>query len=148
MKTYKTTISEIRLTKVKTDFPNVKITSSKDSNEFIRNFYHEDIGIYESFFLLMLNRQNNTIGYAKISQGGVTGTFVDVAIIAKYIVENLATGCILAHNHPSGNLNPSEQDKTMTKQVQNALKLFNCQVLDHMILTEDSYFSFSDEGIL
>lgn len=148
MKTYKSTIPEIRLTKVKTDFPNVKVTTSKEGADFIRQFYHEDIGIYESFFLLMLNRQNNTIGYAKISQGGVTGTFVDVAIIAKYVVESFACAAILCHNHPSGNLQPSEQDRTMTSRCKQALALFNCQVIDHVILTEDSYFSFADEGII
>ena len=73
--------------------------------------------IYESVFILLLNRHNNTIGYAKISQGGVTGTVIDVKIIAKYIIDSLASGLILAHNHPSGNTRASSEDINITNKV-------------------------------
>lgn len=136
------------LKKVQTLFPATKITSSKTSSEFIRQFYSDDIEIYESMFILLLNNSNTTIGYAKISQGGIVGTVVDVRIIAKYAVESLATGLILAHNHPSGNLKPSEADKAITKKTKEALKLLDVNVLDHIILTKDSYFSFTDEGLI
>lgn len=130
----------------KTDFPRVKITSSRDAADFIRQFYSDDIEIYESFFLLLLNRANVTIGYAKISQGGITGTVVDIKIIAKYAVDSLASGVILSHNHPSGNLAPSQADEKFTKQAINALQLLEVKVVDHVILTADNYYSFMDNG--
>lgn len=148
MKKYKTTATEFQLKKIKTDFPKAKIKSSQDSAEFIRQFYSDDIEVFESFFILLLNRANNTTGYAKISQGGITGTVVDVRIIAKYAVDAMASAIVLAHNHPSGNLSPSEADKSMTTKVQEALKLLDVQVLDHVILTKSGYFSFADEGLM
>jgi DNA repair protein RadC len=134
------------LKKIQTNFPKVKISSSEQSEKFIRNFYGDDLEIFESFFLLLLDRNNQTIGYSKISQGGISGTVVDVRIVAKYAVESLCSGVILAHNHPSGNLNPSLADEQITIKTKDALKLFDIVVLDHIILTADSYFSFSDNG--
>jgi len=139
---------EIKLKKVKTDFPKVKITTSKAAEEFIRQFYSDDIGIYESFFMLLVNRANSTVGFVKISQGGVAGTYVDIKIIAKYIAETMCHGVILAHNHPSGNLAPSQQDKDITKKIKNMAVFFDCQVLDHIILSEEDYYSFADNGNL
>lgn len=136
------------LKKIQSDFPKTKITSSKESEEFIRQFYSDDLGIFESFFILLLNRNNQTIGYAKISQGGITGTVVDVKIIAKYVVDSLASSVILAHNHPSGNLKPSQSDLIITDRIKNALSLLDTKVLDHIILTEGSYYSFLDNQIL
>jgi DNA repair protein RadC len=135
---------ELSIKKTKTDFPKVKITTSKDAEQFIRQFYSDDIGIYESFFILLLNRGAYTTGFAKISQGGTAGTVVDVKIIAKYIADTLAHGIILAHNHPSGNTTPSPQDKQMTERIKDVAKIFETNVLDHIILTEESYYSFAD----
>ena len=134
--------------KTKSDFPCAKIVTSADASVFIRNFYSDDIGIFESFFILLLNRNNATIGYAKISQGGIVGTVIDATIIAKYCVEALAKSVILAHNHPSGGLVPSQADKDITRKITDTLKIFDCTVLDHIILTEDSYFSFADDGMM
>ena len=136
------------LRKNQTDFPKTKIQNANDSAEFIKQFYQGDIEIYESFFLLLLNNSNQTIGYAKISQGGVTSTVVDVKIIAKYAVDSLATGIILAHNHPSGNLTPSSADISITNKVKEAMKLFDIAVLDHIILTADSFYSFANNGLM
>lgn len=141
-------MSEFKLKVEKTYFKKVKITQSSDAYNVIKQFYNDDIEIYESFFLLLLNRANNTIGYVKISQGGTIGTVVDVKLIAKYAVDSLSCAVILAHNHPSGNKQPSQNDRNMTKKVKEALKLFEIQVLDHIILTSESYFSFGDEGII
>lgn len=148
MEKYNSNISEFKLKVEKTDFKKVKITQSSDAYNVIKQFYNDDIEIYESFFLLLLNRANNTIGYVKISQGGTIGTVVDVKLIAKYAVDSLSCAVILAHNHPSGNKQPSQDDRNMTKKVKEALKLFEIQVLDHIILTSESYFSFGDEGII
>ena len=131
-----------------TDFPKEKVTSSREGANFIRQFYSDDIEIYESMFLLLLNRANTTIGYAKLSQGGITGTVCDVKIVAKYCIDSLASGAIVAHNHPSGNLKPSEADRKVTQQLKQALKLIDCNLLDHVILTATDFYSFADNGEL
>lgn len=136
------------LKKIQTDFPKEKITSSEVSYKFISQFYGDDLDIYESFFILLLNRNNITIGYAKISQGGVTGTVVDSIIVAKYAIESLAKGVILAHNHPSGNLTVSRQDYEITEKIKTGLNLFDIKVLDHIILTGSKYTSMADLNLL
>lgn len=136
------------LKKTKTTFPVVAISQSIDAANFIREFYSDDIEIFESAFILLLNRANKTIGYAKISQGGITGTVIDVKLICKYVVDSLASGVILCHNHPSGNLQPSNQDKEITIKVKQALGLLDSILLDHIILTKESYTSLKDEGII
>jgi DNA repair protein RadC len=142
------TVKKYELKKNPTDFNRVKITSSIDASDFIRQFYSDDIGIFESFFILLLDQSNHTIGYAKISQGGVAGTLVDPIIVAKYAIDSLSRGVILAHNHPSGNLSPSEADINITKKIKEGLALFDISVLDHVILTEDSYRSLADSGYM
>jgi DNA repair protein RadC len=140
------TIKLYELKKIQSEFPKKRIRSSADAAEFIRQFYLEDIEIFESSFILLLNQANYTIGYAKISQGGVTGTVVDPRLVAKYAVESLATIVILAHNHPSGNLSPSSADKSLTDKIKNGLKLLDINLVDHLILTKESYYSLADEG--
>jgi DNA repair protein RadC len=130
------------------EFTKVKITGSEIAEQYIRQFYSDDLEIFESFFILLLNRANETIGYAKISQGGIVGTVVDKKILLKYVVESLASGVILAHNHPSGNTNPSEADLKITREVKELCNLIDSPVLDHIILTANSYYSFSDNGKL
>lgn len=148
MKEYKTHIPQFALKMIPSDFIKSKITDSKDGYNYIKQFYSDDINIYESFFLLLLNKANNTIGYVKISQGGIVGTVVDIQLVAKYAAESLSKGVVLAHNHPSGRLIPSNEDKLITKRIVEALKLFDIQVLDHLILSEDSFYSFADEELL
>jgi DNA repair protein RadC len=139
---------ELRAKKTPTNFEKTKIISSNDAFKVISQFYFDDIDIFESFFILCLNRNNQTIAYAKISQGGVSGTVVDIKLIAKYAIDCLASGVILAHNHPSGNLKPSPEDIKITERAREALKILDIQVLDHVILTSDGYYSFGDEGII
>ena len=129
-------------------FPKLRIRSSSEAKEFCRKFYFEDINVYESCFILMLNRANFTVGYAKISQGGLTGTVVDVKIICKYAIDNLASSIVLCHNHPSGNIQPSEEDITITNRIKAALNVLDVKLNDHIILTEDDAFSFTDNGLL
>ena len=148
MKTYKKQMSRFRIVADKSEFQATKISSTQDAYNVIKQFYADDIEIYESFFLLLLNIANNTIGYVKISQGGTVGTLIDFKIIAKYAIDGLASSVILAHNHPSGNTNPSEADRAVTRKIKEGLKLFEITVLDHIILTSESYFSFRDEGII
>ena len=147
-KTYKNTISEYSLKYTKTDIQKTKITTSESASNVIRQFYFDDINIYESFFILLLNRANNTTGFAKISQGGTAGTVVDIKIIAKYAVESLSSAVIICHNHPSGNIKPSEADINITKKIKDALLLLDISLTDHIILTENNYYSFADNGNL
>jgi len=148
MKTYKTNINLYTLRKIQTEFPKVKVDSSATAAKFIKQFYSDDIEIFESFFVLLLNSANITTGYAKISQGGIAGTVVDTRLIAKYAVDALAPSVIIAHNHPSGNTRPSHADREITKKIIAGLGLLDIKVLDHLILTEESFLSFADEGLL
>jgi len=136
-------MKKFELKTIQTDFPNVKIRENVDAIDMIRRFYGDDIEQYESCFILLLNNANTSVGYAKISQGGITGTVVDVRLIAKYAIESLATGVIMAHNHPSGNLNQSDADVSMSKKVENALKLFDISLVDSFILTKDDWKSIT-----
>jgi len=129
-------------------FDKVKISSSQDTFEYARKFYFDDILIYESMFILLLDRSNNTIGYAKISQGGVAGTVMDIKIVALYAVKALASAVILVHNHPSGKVTPSEDDKYITKKLRDGLKLLDIDLLDSMVITDTAYYSLADEGVL
>jgi len=141
-------VSRLELRRIASEFPIRKITSSLDSADFCRSFYFEDLTIFESAFVILLNNNNHTIGFAKIGQGGVTGTIVDTRLVAHYAVQSLATAVILCHNHPSGALRPSESDKSLTQKIKNGLQLLDITLLDHIILTEEGYYSFADEGIL
>ena len=95
-----------------------------------------------------LNRANDTIGYSIIGLGGVSGTVADVKMVFQHGLLCNASGVILAHNHPSGNLKPSQADINLTKQMVQSGKILDMPILDHIIVTEKSHFSFADEGIL
>jgi cobalamin-dependent methionine synthase I len=110
------------------------------------NSVGDDIEIYESVFILLLNAANDTIGFAKISQGGILGTVIDVRLIAKYAIESLATSVILAHNHPTGRLLPSDADDNVTKKTKNALNTLDIILQDHLIITKDSFYSYANQG--
>ena len=147
-KTYKSTISEYSLKYTKSEIQKTKITTSESASNVIRKFYFDDINIYESFFILLLNRANNTTGFAKISQGGTAGTVVDIKIIAKYAVESLSSAVIICHNHPSGNKQPSDADLNTTRRIKDALLLLDIKLIDHVIITENDFYSFADNGNL
>ena len=103
---------------------------------------------HEEFWVLYLDRANHIIDRTRISQGGVSGTLIDVRIILKQAIEKLATSIILVHNHPSGNLSPSQADFNITKKAEEAAKLFDIKVLDHLILAGDKFMSFADDGFI
>ncbi len=122
-----------------------KITTSKDVYEIMRPSMM-DLP-HEEFWLLMLNRANSVIKKELISRGGITGTVVDSKLIFKAALENYACSIIICHNHPSGNLKPSEQDIKITKSIKEAGRIMEIQLLDHLIITENGFYSFADEGI-
>ncbi len=123
-----------------------KITSSRDVFEVMQPLIG-DLP-HEEFWALYLNRANKIIQPLKISQGGVSATVTDVRIVMKPAIESLASSIILAHNHPSGNLDPSENDHQITKKVKEAGRIMDIPVLDHIIVTSAGYYSFADEGFL
>jgi DNA repair protein RadC len=121
-----------------------KITSSKDVFEIFSSLLG-DLP-YEEFWILLLNRSNNIIDKIKISQGGISGTVTDVRIILKQALERMASGVILIHNHPSGNLKPSDSDASITQKLKDAGKLMDIAILDHIIISDSGYYSFADAG--
>jgi DNA repair protein RadC len=123
----------------------VKITSSKIAFEIMQPIIGELS--HEEFWVIFLNNSNKVISKAQLSKGGITGTIVDVRLVYKLALENGATGLILCHNHPSGNSQPSEADKEITKKLKLAGDSLDVKVLDHLIITETKYYSFVDEGI-
>lgn len=102
----------------------------------------------EEFWAIFLNQNNRILGKTKLSSGGINQSVVDIRILFRTAIEHFATGIIIAHNHPSGNLKPSGEDVKITKQILESGKILNIQLLDHLILTQNSYFSFADENLL
>jgi DNA repair protein RadC len=144
-------VSEIQLSY----FPNFKaserpkVTSSKDAYRiFYENWNHGKLQLCEQFFIMLLNRNNKVIGISEISTGGVAGTVADPKLIFATALKANACQLILAHNHPSGNLTPSEQDIVLTRKVVEGGKMLDLPVLDHIILTNENYYSFGDEGLI
>ncbi|MDX1942876.1 MAG: DNA repair protein RadC [Saprospiraceae bacterium] len=103
---------------------------------------------HEEFWILLLNRANKVMSREQISLGGVAGTVVDAKIIFRKAIEGMASSIILVHNHPSGNLQPSQQDIDLTKKLRKAGETLDISVLDHLIIAESSYFSFADENLI
>jgi len=103
---------------------------------------------HEEFWVLILNRSNRVIGNIRISQGGISGTVIDVRLILKNALDRLASSLVLCHNHPSGNLKPSDADIKITTKISDASRTMDIQLLDHIIIADNSYFSFSDEGMI
>lgn len=124
-----------------------KISTSRDIFNLL-NSYFLDKPI-EEFYVVFLNQGHRVLGIDLISKGGMTSTVVDIRIIFKRALEVAGTArLVLAHNHPSGNLSPSEADRVLTQRIKDAGKLLDINVLDHVILAENGYYSFADEGIL
>ncbi|MDR1129412.1 MAG: DNA repair protein RadC [Prevotellaceae bacterium] len=123
-----------------------KITHSKDVQDI---FYPllSDLP-YEEFWMLFLNKSNSVITKVKISMGSTDQAVIDMKIIAKSAVECLASSAIAVHNHPSGNMNPSKHDISLTAKIREALAFFGIPLLDHIIISDDRYYSFADEGII
>ncbi len=102
----------------------------------------------EEFWAVFLNQSNKVIHIAQLTQGGISQSIVDVRVLFKTALEHFSTGIIVAHNHPSGNKKPSTEDINITKKIKDAGNLMNIQLLDHLIITQNAYLSFADEGLL
>jgi len=127
-----------------------KINGSQDAAELIFNDWDKDtISIQETFKVVLLNNSNKVKGIYQLSQGGITGTLIDLRILFAVILKSLSVAIILTHNHPSGKLQPSDADKRLMTKIKKASKLFDITILDHLIFAPDGdYYSFADNGIL
>jgi DNA repair protein RadC len=123
-----------------------QIRSSKDVSDIFQPLLSDLL--HEEFWILFLNRSNKVISRMKLSQGGISGTVTDVRLVMKKAIECLASGIIVCHNHPSGNLNPSESDTKITQKIKEAGNLMDIQLLDHLIISDKDYYSFADNGVL
>jgi len=146
---FKTNISEISLTykrKVKAlDRP--QISCSKDAEKLFRENWNDlTINLYEEFKILLLDRNNKCMGIVPISQGGVSGTLVDAKLVFVSALKARACSLILGHNHPSGNLTPSQADILLTKRLVKGARYLDLKILDHIILSDEDYNSFADNN--
>lgn len=125
-----------------------QVLSSKNSADVFRQYFdvYEEIEVVESFYALYLNRRNTPVGIYKVGQGGICGTVVDIKLVCKMALDCLASSVIICHNHPSGETTPSKNDIDVTNKIKAALSLLDTNLLDHIILTKNTYLSFADEG--
>lgn len=144
-------VAEIQLTYKSNVKPSLrpKIAGSKDAyNVLVENWDDCKVEFVEQFKVMLLNRANKVLGIFEVSSGGSTGTVADPKLIFAAAIKANACGIILAHNHPSGNLSPSQTDMDLTRRMKEGGKLLEIQVLDHLIVTKEGYYSFADEGSL
>jgi len=127
----------------------IKISSSRDAyNVLLANWHKDYIEFVEQFKVLLLNRANKVLGIFEVSTGGSAGTIACPKLIFCSAIKANACGIIMAHNHPSGNLNPSQSDITYTKRMKEGGRLLEVEILDHIILSKEGYYSFADEGMI
>ena len=126
-----------------------RITSSQQTYSLLKQQWDMGrIAFLEELKVILLNRSNHVLGIVDISMGGVSGTYVDPKVVFAVALKGNASGIILAHNHPSGSVRPSEADIKLTKRLVECGKLLDINVWDHIILSEESYYSFADDGVM
>ena len=126
--------------------PIQKIKGSKDGVEFFRAVWSDRMEYIEEVYMLLLNRCNSILGFVKVSEGGTSAAVIDTKIVFQAALKANAQSIVLCHNHPSGNCAPSEADIQLTKKIKEAGKILELALLDHIIITKNSYYSFADEG--
>jgi DNA repair protein RadC len=126
-----------------------QISNSDEVYQYAQSIWNPNtLEMQESFYVIFLDKRNAILGYLKLAQGGVAGVIVDSRIIFATAVKCLSSSIILLHNHPSGNLTPSQADKNITQKIKNGAKLLDMILLDHLIITVDSFYSFADNNLL
>lgn len=126
-----------------------KISSSSEARDVLMGTWDiNKLELMEQFKVMLTNRANKVLGIFELSTGGVSGTVADPKLIFAAAIKAAATGFILAHNHPSGNLQPSQADIDLTRRIKEGGKLLEIQLLDHIIVTSEGYYSFADEGLI
>ncbi|NYJ26628.1 RadC family protein [Allomuricauda sp. ARW1Y1] len=142
-------IREIVVSYSSGDSNKIKITSSQKAFEsFLSSWNFNTIELQEEFKVMVLNRNNEVLGICPLSRGGVSGTIVDAKLVFSIALKCNASSIIVAHNHPSGNLKPSDADIKLTKKLKQAAAYLDIQFLDHVIVTKNGYTSFSDKGLM
>lgn len=127
----------------------VKVSSSVEVYNFILNHWDDDtLDIQENVKMLLLNSSNTILGVYDVSRGGINSTVIDLRLVLSVALKCLASSIILVHNHPSGNINPSEQDREFTKKIKSACKFLEIQLFNHIIITRHDYYSFADNGYI
>lgn len=140
-------ISEIKVFYANKFNTNIKITDSKQAYDLAMDNWDLDVIEFQEIVkAIYLNRGNKVLGIFEVSKGGISGSIVDVRIILSVALKSNASGIILIHNHPSGNLNPSSSDIDLTLKIKEACKLLDYNFLDHLIISKENYYSFKDEG--
>lgn len=125
------------------------VSNSRDAYQILLDHWNsKTIELQEEFKVLLLNNANVALGIFNMSKGGGRGTIVDIRLMLGVVLKSNSTNIIVAHNHPSGNLNPSQLDKTLTKKLKKACDFVDIKLLDHIIVTRNGYFSFNDESLL
>lgn len=142
-------IAEIELVYSTSNEEKVNVSSSEMAYKvFLDHWNSSTIELQEEFKVLLLNRSNKALGIYHMSKGGVSGTVVDIKLLMATALKANASGIIIAYNHPSGNLKPSETDKSLTRKIKKACRYLDILLLDHIIITRNSYYSFSDNAEL
>ena len=125
-----------------------KIVASLEAVNHFKAVWSDKLQHVEETYILLLNRANKALGYSKISIGGIAGTVVDTKVVFQTALKANASSIILCHNHPSGNLKPSDADIKLTRIIKEAGKIMDINLLDHLIITDEGYYSFADEGMM
>ena len=142
-------VAEIKVSYSTTITPKIKITTVNKAFEVLLSLWDLDtIELQEEFKILLLNRANEVLGIYPLSKGGITGTVVDSRLIFAVVLKCNATAIIIAHNHPSGNLKPSNNDITITNSIKKCADFLEITLIDHLIITKNGFFSFSNEKLL
>ncbi|MDN4013438.1 JAB domain-containing protein [Chryseobacterium gambrini] len=142
-------VSEIQVSYKPNKMVSSKITTSFDAVQIIRKFWNEEtIQMQEEVKVILLNNSSHVLGIYNLSKGGMTSSLVDVRIILSVALKCMATGIIMVHNHPSGNLKPSSADLNIVKKLNESCKLMDITLFDSIIITKEDYMSFADDGLL
>jgi DNA repair protein RadC len=140
-------IAEISISYTPSRYKQAKIQSTADAYNVLKDFFAPDtIALQEQFVVMYLNACHNVLGIYTASKGGITGTVADIRLILGVALKTASTAIIIAHNHPSGNLQPSKADETLTQKLKNAAGLLDVNLLDHLIISDAGFYSFADEG--
>lgn len=142
-------VSEIKISYTNEVDEVIKVLGSSEVYQVLKaNWDMDTIELQEEFKLLLLNQANQVLGIKSLFKGGVSNCSVDVRLIMSLVLKTNASGLIISHNHPSGNLKASESDKRITSKIKECCELFDVRLLDHIIMAKNSYLSLADEGIL
>ena len=138
-----------RIVGEKTKLPAPQLRTSADVSDYCRKYlYDGDIYVQESLYVLMFNNNLELNGFAQISSGAMNCCFCDMKILCRYVIEQMCSGVIIVHNHPSGKTIPSAQDKELCSKIKGAMSVLDIRLLDFLIITDESHVSFCDEGLI